>query len=89
MKFVLLIFIVLNSAMAKDIKIIVDGMVCSMCAQGVKKKFKEQENISGVKVNLDNRQVHIITKGDHDLSDELIQKVITEAGYKVESIERK
>ncbi len=63
----------------------VKGMVCSMCAQGIEKKFKAA-GMEKVHVNLDEKVVHLSGK---DLSDDEIKKIITEAGYNVGGIERK
>ena len=77
------------SSFAGEIAVKVNGMVCSMCAQGIQKKFKAEASISKVEVNLDEKMVHLETKGQNDLSDEQIKKVITEAGYSVKEISRK
>jgi mercuric ion binding protein len=74
---------------AKDITVKVKGMVCSMCAQGIQKKFSKIPEVKEIKVDLDAKVVSIITKDDSDLSDSKITEVITEAGYNVASIERK
>ncbi len=63
----------------------VKGMVCSMCAQGIEKKFKG-EGVESVHVDLDTKIVHLTGK---ELTDETITKLITEAGYNVASIKRK
>jgi copper chaperone CopZ len=76
------------SAFAKDIKVTVNGMVCSMCAQGIEKKFKTNAAVSKINVDLDAKVVTIETASKLDISDDEIKKVITEAGYNVRSIER-
>jgi mercuric ion binding protein len=72
-------------AFAGEITVKVKGMVCSMCAQGIEKKFKAA-GMEKVHVNLDEKIVHL--EGEN-LSDEVITKLITEAGYNVADIERK
>jgi periplasmic mercuric ion binding protein len=74
--------------MAKEIQVKVSGMVCSMCAQGIQKKFSKFEQIEKIKVDLDQKIVSISTKENQDLSNEKITDVITEAGYNVTSIQR-
>jgi copper chaperone CopZ len=74
---------------ADHIQVKVQGMVCSMCAQGIQKKFKANESVSKVEVSLEEKMVHLETKAKNDLSDEQIKKVITEAGYSVKEITRK
>ena len=85
MKMLLLTMLFALPAFAADTTVHVKGMVCSMCAQGIEKKFKAA-GIQGVHVNLDEKVVHLSGK---DLSDSDITKIITEAGYNVGSIERK
>lgn len=77
------------SGWAGEINVKVNGMVCSMCAQGIQKKFKSEEAVKKLNVDLDKKVVQIITEEGKDLSDETITKLIKEAGYNVAGIERK
>jgi copper chaperone CopZ len=77
------------TAMAGEIQVKVSGMVCSMCAQGIQKKFGSLPEVQSLKVNMDDKIVNIQTKEGKDLSDSVITKLITEAGYNVAAIERK
>ncbi len=88
-KLLLLTLFVPFLSYADHIEVKVQGMVCSMCAQGIQKKFNAEKVVSKVEVNLDEKVVHLQTKGSADLSDEQIKKVITEAGYSVKEISRK
>jgi mercuric ion binding protein len=74
---------------AEEIKVEVKGMVCSMCAQGIQKKFKSVNGIESLDVNLDHKLVTIKTRDGEVVSDSVIKKMITEAGYNVGNIERK
>lgn len=76
-------------AEAAQIKASVNGMVCSFCAQGIEKKFKANPAVESIKVDLDKKMVMITTKEGKTLSQEEVRKVITDAGFKVESIEVK
>ena len=78
-----------TASFAKDINVQVKGMVCSMCAQGIQKKFNKLPEVKEIKVDLDKKIVSIQTKDDKDISDGDITKIITEAGYNVAKIERK
>lgn len=84
-----LIFSLSSVAYAQDISVKVSGMVCAMCAQGIQKKFKKLPEVKKIKVDLDSKVVTIQTKQEKDVTDEVIKKLITEAGYNVTSIERK
>lgn len=76
-------------AFTKEISVKVSGMVCSMCAQGIQKKFSKISEVKDIKVDLDSKNVTISTKDDLDIQDSKIKELITEAGYNVASIERK
>lgn len=91
MKKVLILVLALSSSMvfAKDISVKVSGMVCSMCAQGIQKKFSKLPEVKEIKVDLDAKVVSITTKDETDVADSKIKELITEAGYNVASIERK
>lgn len=74
---------------AKDISMKISGMVCSMCAQGIQKKFTAIPDVKEVNVNLDSKIVSVITNGEADIADATLHELIKEAGYNVTSIERK
>lgn len=91
MKKILLMFLVFGNlaVWAGEIDVKVNGMVCSMCAQGIQKKFKNEPAVRHVVVDMDLKIVMIHTQMNQDISDETITKLITEAGYNVASIKRK
>src|SRR4051812_15578424 len=70
------------------VKVTVNGMVCGFCAQGITKKFKAQDSVSTVDVQLSNKLVLIDLKEGKSLADEMIQKILNDSGYSVEKIER-
>ena len=88
MKIILVLSLLSMNAFATDITIKVKGMVCSMCAQGITKKFSGMSEVKSVDVNLDNKLVKIQTHESKDIDDTKLTKIITEAGYNVGSIER-
>ena len=77
------------SSFAGVVSIKVSGMVCSMCAQGIQKKFSSERSIKTLKVDMEKKIVTIETHDGKNIGDETITKLITEAGYNVASIERK
>lgn len=87
--FIILMMLTALPAMASEVKVKVSGMVCSMCAQGIQKKFSGEKSVKDLKVNMDEKIVTINTIDGEVLTDETITKLITEAGYNVASIERK
>jgi copper chaperone CopZ len=81
--------LITSNVMASEINVKVNGMVCSMCAQGIKKKFSQLKEVKEINVNLDNKLVSIVTNEHQEVSNEKIKEIITEAGYNVANIERK
>ena len=73
---------------AEEVTATVKGMVCSFCAQGIKKTFGKNESVEKVDVDLDKKLVQLKVKEGHTLSDEVITKAIKDAGYDVVKIER-
>jgi copper chaperone CopZ len=68
-------------------KVTVNGMVCSFCAQGIEKKMKALNETKDVYVGLKNRLVVVEVKEGLTLSQDVIRKIIKDAGYEVKSIE--
>ena len=68
-------------------KVTVNGMVCSFCAQGIEKKMKALNETKDVYVGLKNRLVVVEVKDGLTLSQDVIKKIIKDAGYEVKSIE--
>jgi len=76
-------------AHADTITVSVKGMVCSFCAQGIKKTFTRKEAVESVDVDLDKKIVTITTKQGASLTDADVKDSIVDAGYEVLSIDRK
>lgn len=77
------------SAIAETINFGVKGMVCSMCAQGIKKKFKALGvDPEKVNVDLDKKTVSVENEKNIKLSDQVITDAIKDAGYEVVDIKR-
>ena len=73
---------------AEQITITVKGMVCSFCAQGIKKSFAKNAKIKAVEVDLDHKLVKLETVDGSALSNEEISEIVNDAGYDVLKIER-
>lgn len=74
---------------AEQVTVTVKGMVCSFCAQGIKKTFLRKDGVSSVDVDLDKKIVSITTVKGATLKDSEIQQSIVDSGFEVISIERK
>lgn len=81
----ILILILSFSLFANITKTIsVNGMVCSFCAHGIEKKFKDLKEVESVDVNLEKGKVKLKLK--EDISNKKIKKIIIDSGYNVENI---
>ena len=74
---------------ADQVTVTVKGMVCSFCAQGIKKTFGKKDSVQSIDVDLDKKLVSIGIKKDMTLSDEEIKQTITDAGYEPVDLVRK
>ncbi|HLT23395.1 MAG TPA: heavy metal-associated domain-containing protein [Bacteriovoracaceae bacterium] len=90
MKKILVALLMVSSltSWAESIKVEVNGMVCSMCAQGIEKKFKKMDVVKSIKVDLDTKVVHIELLENQTLDDEVVRKNIVDSGYNVAKITR-
>lgn len=82
------LFLAPTTAGAEQILVTVKGMVCTFCAQGIKKNFSRNENVKGIEVDMDKKLVSITTKEEGVLSDDEVRGIIVDAGYDVLRIER-
>lgn len=76
-----------GTAFAETVQVNVSGMVCSMCAQGIKKKFTKLE-VKKIEVNLDTKVVTIETEKAGELTDKVVKETIEESGYAVANLKR-
>ncbi len=70
------------------IRVHVNGMVCSFCAQGIEKTFQKHEGVSDVVVDLETMIVALTLVPSMSISDDAIRQVIEDAGYSIEGIDR-
>ena len=71
-----------------DVQVVVKGMVCSFCVQGIEKKFTSEDVVEKVKVDLEVSTVSVWLKEEQSLTDDTITKLVQSAGYNVEKITR-
>ena len=81
-------FLATSAFAVEKVEVKVKGMVCSFCAQGIKKKFSGNDAISKVEVNLDDKWVRLEIVDKKVVSDDQISAAIKDAGYDVVSIDR-
>ena len=68
-----------------DIKVYIDGMMCSHCTARVEKAFNAKEGIEA-KVSLEYKCASLVLTKDY--SDDELADIVTEAGYKTVNIVR-
>ena len=71
-----------------SITVKVNGLVCSFCAQGIKKRFLALPSVQSVQVSLGKKTVVIELKPNAVLSDKVIEATVKEAGYNLVRVER-
>ena len=76
------------SAQADTVKITVKGMVCSFCAQGIKRTISGKPGVESVDVNLETKMVTVVTKKGAVVSDAELSQNIVDSGFEVITIER-
>jgi copper chaperone CopZ len=76
------------AATGKTVKLTVDGMVCSFCAQGIEARLKQQAATEKVYVSLDERLVAVALRDGKTISDETLRAELKDAGYEVKAIAR-
>ena len=67
----------------------VEGMVCDFCAQAIEKVFMKREEVAGITVNLENQNVIISLKSEKDIENTIIEELFLNAGYNIQTIDRK
>ncbi len=64
------------------------GLVCDFCATAIEKVFMRKDEVSGLNVSLAEHKIIIVLKNGKNLDDAEIEKLITDSGYNVKSIDR-
>jgi mercuric ion binding protein len=85
----LLLLAAATSVLAETVQVTVKGMVCSFCAQGLDKKFRAEPAVEDVKVSLKEKTIRLQLKDGATLSNDAITKIVLDAGYNVQAIDRK
>ena len=81
----------LNKFWKADMEVRINGLVCSICASGLKKSFEKHTSVEGVKIDI-KKSVMLIDfstgKGDRILyiKNKDVIKMVEKTGYEVESI---
>ena len=76
-----------SSMAANTVKVTVNGMVCSFCAQGIEKRISKMSATKDVFVDLNKKTVAVEAKDGQVLDAKAISAEIVDAGYDVIKIE--
>jgi mercuric ion binding protein len=77
----------ISSMAANTVKVTVNGMVCSFCAQGIEKRISKMGATKDVLVDLKKKTVAVEAKDGQTLDAKAISAEIVDAGYDVVKIE--
>ncbi|MGA1192612.1 MAG: heavy-metal-associated domain-containing protein [Bdellovibrionota bacterium] len=82
------LFFFASSAFAKEVQVTVNGMVCSLCAHGLNKKFLEHRSVDRVAIRFEEKLVVLSLKEGTEITDDEVKQVVEWAGYEVAAITR-
>lgn len=77
----------LSQASLASMKVTVNGMVCSFCAQGIEKSLLKLDDTKAVLVDLKNKVVVVEPKEGKTLNEKEIRQEIIDSGYDVTKVE--
>lgn len=80
-------FLGLSQASLASMKVTVNGMVCSFCAQGIEKSLLKMDETKAVLVDLKNKVVVVEAKEGRTLNEKEIRQEIIDSGYDVTKVE--
>jgi len=70
------------------VKTTVNGMVCSLCAQGILAHFKKHPAISNVHIDFTRKLVLLEERKGKSITDEEINEYIKKSGFELVKVER-
>jgi cation transport ATPase len=70
----------------RHVEMLVHGMVCGFCTQGITKLFKREPDVLDVQVNLDSSQVRLVLKENSLLSETDLKRIIENAGFELKGV---
>jgi mercuric ion binding protein len=77
----------LSQTSLASMKVTVNGMVCSFCAQGIEKSLLKLDGTKAVLVDLKNKVVVVEPKDGKTLNEKEVRQEIIDSGYDVVNVE--
>ena len=74
------------NAFAKNYVVGIKGMHCESCVEKITTKFQTLPEVESVKINLETESMTLVTKKDKVVSEAVIKKTVSDAGYTVSTI---
>ena len=68
------------------VKVEVDGLSCPFCAYGLEKKLKDLEEVTDIKIDVENAFAILKVKEGATLDEETIRKKVKDAGFTARTI---
>lgn len=72
----------------EQIKLEIEGMVCSYCEKNAKKSLRELEGVKVESISASEGVARLTYTGTEPISDESLRKAVENVGYKLKKIER-
>ena len=72
----------------RQIEVTILGMSCPFCAYGVQRKLKKLDGVTELEVVLETGIATLRLREDADISNELLQETVKDAGFEVAKISR-
>jgi copper chaperone CopZ len=71
-----------------DIAVYATGIVCSFCAQGLKKTFKKHPSIEKLDIDIESMTISIYLKEGKNIFNWTLKRKIKDAGFNIKEIKR-
>ncbi len=81
-----ILFALVVVAQNKQYEMKVDGLSCPICSYGLEKKLKTIDGIENIKIELTTGLVTFSMKQGKIITDDILKKKVTEAGYTFKSM---
>jgi len=86
LKALLILLLIVDLSLGKDILLKVDGLACAFCAWGLEKRLKELKGVERVNIHLNEGTVLIQLKEGVRLEEKVLRRIIKESGFKLREI---
>ena len=70
----------------QKVDLVINGMTCSMCSQGIKTKLTENAAIKYIEVDFDNKIISAYVNPATPINKETFDAIISSAGYELAAI---